>query len=222
MRITKEKAEANRRDVLAAAARRFREKGFDNVAVADLMRDAGLTHGGFYNHFASKAELEALTCAGAFEGARARLGRIAGPPGRAARRGAMNEFVENYLSEKARDAAAPACPMVAFSSDAARRAGEVQAAYAAGLSGYIEDFVTASDSGGRGAPRAARAAAILKLSAMVGALSMARAVASADAGLSDEILHAAAEGLTGSARTRPLPAKRGALRVSGLSPRKRL
>ena len=58
MRISREQAERNRRKVVEAADRLFREKGFDQVAVADLMRAAGLTHGGFYNHFESKTALE--------------------------------------------------------------------------------------------------------------------------------------------------------------------
>src|SRR6516164_7795483 len=66
MRISKEETAANRAKVLAAAARLFREKGVDGIAVAELMQAAGLTHGGFYNHFESKEELAAAAFREAF------------------------------------------------------------------------------------------------------------------------------------------------------------
>ena len=69
MRITKETAAANRERVLEAAARLFREKGVDGIAVAELMQAAGLTHGGFYNHFESKEELAAAAFKTAFDAA---------------------------------------------------------------------------------------------------------------------------------------------------------
>src|SRR5689334_16944846 len=67
MRLTKEQAAKNRREILETAERLFRERGFDGVGVADLMKEAGFTHGGFYNHFGSKEELAAETCAASFE-----------------------------------------------------------------------------------------------------------------------------------------------------------
>ncbi|HEX7947451.1 MAG TPA: TetR family transcriptional regulator, partial [Phenylobacterium sp.] len=54
MKISKAQAQANRERVVATASEMFRARGFDGVAVADLMQAAGFTHGGFYNHFASK------------------------------------------------------------------------------------------------------------------------------------------------------------------------
>ncbi len=67
MRITKQRAAENRERVVDEAARLFREKGFDGVGVAELMAAAGLTHGGFYNHFGSKDEVEAAACGHMFE-----------------------------------------------------------------------------------------------------------------------------------------------------------
>ena len=57
MRITRERAAENRARVIDAAAKLFREKGFDAVGVSELMGAAGMTHGGFYNHFDSKEAL---------------------------------------------------------------------------------------------------------------------------------------------------------------------
>src|SRR5436190_14272805 len=59
MRVSREKASANRERIVEAAARLFREHGFDGVGVDAIMKEAGLTHGGFYGHFASKDELAA-------------------------------------------------------------------------------------------------------------------------------------------------------------------
>ena len=64
MKVSKEQVQENRRRIVQTAATLFRERGFDGVGVADLMSAAGLTHGGFYKHFASKADLmaEAMRC----------------------------------------------------------------------------------------------------------------------------------------------------------------
>src|SRR5215467_14044113 len=59
MRVSREKFAESRNRILEAAATLFREKGFDGVGLADIMRAAGLTHGGFYGHFGSKEDLEA-------------------------------------------------------------------------------------------------------------------------------------------------------------------
>src|SRR5258708_33350172 len=69
MRVNREQAAASRERILDAAARRFRERGLDGIGVADLMKDAGFTHGGFYAHFDSKEDLVAQACAAAPAGA---------------------------------------------------------------------------------------------------------------------------------------------------------
>ena len=60
MKVSKETMAEHREWIITAAARRFREHGFDGVSVADIMKEVGLTHGGFYGHFSSKDELVAL------------------------------------------------------------------------------------------------------------------------------------------------------------------
>src|SRR3954464_12145955 len=57
MRVSREQALQNRERIVETAAQLFRERGFDGIGVADLMKEAGLTHGGFYGHFSSKEEL---------------------------------------------------------------------------------------------------------------------------------------------------------------------
>ncbi|CAM5490265.1 hypothetical protein SALBM217S_05044 [Streptomyces griseoloalbus] len=65
-RITKEEKARNRQNIVEAAGRMFRARGIDAVGIADLMKEAGLTHGGFYNHFASKDDLAAEVCNASF------------------------------------------------------------------------------------------------------------------------------------------------------------
>src|SRR5206468_1902402 len=63
MKVTREQAAQNRERILDAAAQLFRERGFEGIGVADLMKQAGLTHGGFYGHFSSKDDLIAQASA---------------------------------------------------------------------------------------------------------------------------------------------------------------
>ena len=98
MRISKEEAAANRAKVLAAAARLFREKGVDGIAVAELMQAAGLTHGGFYNHFESKEELAAAAFREAFAAAVNRVKRQAAEADKRGRDSAFAHYVGRYLA----------------------------------------------------------------------------------------------------------------------------
>src|SRR3954467_11321554 len=82
MKVTREEAARNRERIVEAAARRFRERGFEGIGVADLMKEAGLTHGGFYGHFESKEQLMAEALASAMARSRQRWAkRAAGSPG---------------------------------------------------------------------------------------------------------------------------------------------
>jgi TetR/AcrR family transcriptional repressor of nem operon len=182
MRITKQRAAENRERVVAEAARLFREKGFDGVGVVELMAAAGLTHGGFYNHFDSKDEVEAAACASVFEKSVARVADIAADSDPTAREARLADYCERYVSTQARDAAAAACPMVAFASDVSRKSAPVRDAYARGLSAYLDAFAKAGGGG--------REEAIRTFAALVGALTLARSVAASDPTLSDEILAA--------------------------------
>ena len=184
MRITKAKATENRERVLSAAAELFRERGFDGAGLADVMRAAGLTHGGFYNHFESKDALESAACAHVFDAAVKRVERVARAE---ARDEAVADYVRAYLSTRARDARGARCPMVAFGTDVSRQQAEVRDAYAEGLSRYLEALARAlppDDS----ADTSDRSAAIDMLVRLVGALTLARSVAKADPDLSAEIL----------------------------------
>ena len=161
----------------------FREAGFHNVSVADVMGAAGLTHGGFYGHFASKDALAAAACARGFsEGVEAWTKRVAKSP--AAPRAAL---VRGYLSNANRTAPGDGCPLTGLAVDVAREpAGRpVKTTYLEGLDRLLEILVDAQPDAGA---EARRNAGLADLAAMVGAMVLARATAGE--AISDEILAA--------------------------------
>jgi TetR/AcrR family transcriptional repressor of nem operon len=196
MRITKQQADENKARVVEKAAVLFREKGFDRVSIADLMHAADMTHGGFYNHFGSKDDLEAAACAHVFDKSIGALEAIAAIADPAERTRAMDDYKRRYVSQKGRDATAARCPMVAFAGDVSRQSRPVRDEYATGLHKYLDAFARAGAAGKTGGLRKnARRQAIAQLAALAGALTLARSVADADPALSDEILEAAVAAL---------------------------
>ncbi|MBK1837221.1 TetR/AcrR family transcriptional regulator [Azospirillum sp. YIM B02556] len=188
MRVSKEQAAENRRRVVEVASALFRERGFNGIGVADLMKEAGLTHGGFYGQFQSKEDLVAEACAHAMEVASERWGRSAEATGE----DALPKLLESYLSPRHCDHRAAGCPIAALGVDVARQGGVARSAFTRGLRPFIEQLGRLVP--GRSA-EAKRKAALATLSGMVGALVLARAVD--DPALSDEILEAARVSLGG-------------------------
>ncbi len=129
MKVTKAQAQANRAHIVETASTLFRERGYDGVGIADLMAGAGFTHGGFYKHFGSKADLmaEAATCGFAQTAAKAE-GVDA------------MEFVKHYLSREHRDAPGDGCTMAALCGDAARRTESIKTAFAAGVESLLANL----------------------------------------------------------------------------------
>jgi TetR/AcrR family transcriptional repressor of nem operon len=179
MRISKEVAEQNKQKILETATRLFKTRGIDNVSLADLMKEAGFTHGGFYNHFESKADLAAETVRYAFEQA---LSALAGatPDEEPV---PMADRLEFYLSPEHRDDPTGGCPTGSLPMDIARQPIEAQQAFAEGLERYLE-LIRRKDAGAT--PR--RETAIITLSTIVGAIVLSRAVRNGSPGLSDDIL----------------------------------
>jgi len=170
MKVSREQMAENRHRILAEASRLFKDRGFDQVSVAEVMQAAGLTHGGFYGHFSSKSDLIAQTLEHA----------LAGDSG--VSRG-FDAYLESYLSPRHRDRAATGCPTAALASDTRQQPAKSRAAMAAGLQAQIARITDAlSDQ----CSQDSRRAAIGSWSAMVGAMILARAVD--DGALSDEIL----------------------------------
>jgi AcrR family transcriptional regulator len=153
--------------ILDAAARAVRRKGFGAVGVADVMKEAGLTHGGFYAHFESRDALlaEALEHAGAQGGERLReriRGRIA------AGESAFRALVGEYLSDEHMEALDTGCPVAALVSEMPRTESALHAAAnrrVLALASVVEQALP---------PGAGRGAALAVTSTMVGALQLAR------------------------------------------------
>jgi TetR/AcrR family transcriptional repressor of nem operon len=180
VRVTREQAEANRQKILEVAGMLFRERGYDGIGVADIMKRAGLTHGGFYGHFPSKDDLAAEITARVL-GREGWLERLTGKPNPSA-----GEVVKNYLSPRHRDDPGRGCLLAALGSDVPRQPRPVRRAFTEGLRHRVE--VLKQLMPGR-SPAAKRQKALATLAGLVGALTLARAVD--DAQLSEEILEAA-------------------------------
>ena len=184
MRYSSEHREQTRSKILKEAAGAIRARGPEGVGVAALMKQAGLTHGGFYAHFPSKDALVAEAIGLMFEEARGRFDRAMAESDP---RAALSHYVGFYLSAGHRDARGRGCPVAALSGDMARLepgARERFAKGAATLSGWLGEAL--GRLGVPDAPDAGRA----MLSELVGALLLARTAT--DTGESDAILAASA------------------------------
>jgi TetR/AcrR family transcriptional repressor of nem operon len=185
LRLTREQAEQNRRLIVETASRMFRLQGVENVAVADVMKESGFTHGGFYNHFKSKDDLATEAVASAFDHAAKNLSEDIASGNDPQK--ALNSILANYLSPAHRDTSTGGCPATAFPVDSARSGKDVQAAFADGIEAYLEIFAGRMD----GDKREARQQAVALLSGIVGALLLSRAVKKSRPKLSDELLSSA-------------------------------
>lgn len=173
--------------IVEVTSRAIRRSGYDGTGIADLMKAAGLTHGGFYAHFASREALlaEAADHAGAEAVALAAGVANAAPPGQE-----LQALVSAYLSEAHRTGVEFGCPVAALGSEMPRQAPEVRRAATCRIKEMID--VVARQSPGWGTP-AAHEEALATVSTMVGALILSRAVD--DASLSDSLLKAAVKRL---------------------------
>ena len=180
MRYDAEHKEVTRRKVLSEAAAAIRRHGPAGVGVADLMAQAGLTHGGFYAHFKSKDELVAEAISAMFD-ERYRGFRWYVEGKQPARGLAM--FVDRYLSTTHRDGIQSGCPLPSLSSDVARLPLAARRRFAAGAERLTQGIANVLSELGNTDPRGLAAS---MLAEMVGALALSRAVADPD--LSRQIL----------------------------------
>jgi TetR/AcrR family transcriptional repressor of nem operon len=184
MRVTREQAQANRERVVEAAARLFRERGFEGVGVAELMKSVGLTHGGFYGQFGSKEELAAEACELAFERSVEKWQRaLEKRPGAGAQ-----AIAATYLTRQHVDAPGNGCAAAALATDFARQSPQVRQVLDEGVNALVETLAAALPERTH---KARRRHALGSFSAMVGAVVLGRAVA--DGELAEEILDAARE-----------------------------
>lgn len=176
MKVTKTQSQENRARIVETASSLFRERGYDGVGVADLMAAAGFTHGGFYKHFGSKADLmsEAAAC-GFLQSA----SNAAGVD--------TSTFVNAYLSRNHRDARGSGCTLAALAGDAARQPESIKQTFADGIQRLLATLENEDGPADETAKREARSQRIDTLAHVVGAIVLSRACPD-NSSLADEIL----------------------------------
>jgi len=197
-RSTREVAAANRERVLDQAARLLRERGIEAAGVNDIMAAAGLTHGGFYRHFASKTDLVAEAVTRSLKDS-ANLWREQNtdPKLDSPQQGALERIVGLYLSEMHRDAPGYGCALATLGAEACRLPSEARVQVASGAEAMIEALAEAL--AGNGPPTStpddastgdtctvspeAYDQAMVTLATMLGALQLARLRVGPDNGL---------------------------------------
>ena len=193
MRNAKPNARAAAKDatherIVSVAARAIRRSGYGGTGVADIMKEAGLTHGAFYSHFASReamlAEAAAKACAESAAGVAEAAARAA--PGRA-----LKALLAAYLSREHVGHVEVGCPLAALGSETSRQTPEVRRVATRHIKATIDLLARQSPDWGQ---RSAHERALVTLSTMVGAVMLARAVD--DPGLSDSLREAALKHLT--------------------------
>ncbi len=181
MRVSRAKAAEHRERIIDAAGALFRAKGFDGIGVADIMKAADLTHGGFYGHFSSKDDLVAQSSKRTMAPAAENWSKItAADPN-----DPFAALLKHYLSPRHRDDPGKGCAFAALGNDAARSGKVVRKAFAEGLEPLL-DILAEAIPGKSKAVR--RRKALTAMAALVGALTLSRAVEGNE--LSDEMLDA--------------------------------
>jgi TetR/AcrR family transcriptional regulator, transcriptional repressor for nem operon len=174
MRYGSARKQETRRSVVRAAAAAMRVKGPDGVSVAEIMAEAGLTHGGFYAHFPSKQALIAEAVEEAFGQSRRRFARMTEGM---TPRDALASFIDGYLCADHRDNPQRGCPISTLVNDLPRQSQGVRDAFDAGVEisvARLEAWLPGQD------PAARRGLASSILAEMAGAMALARAVSDDD------------------------------------------
>ncbi len=188
MKVSREQVALNRERIVETAARLFREKGYDGIGVADLMKSAGLTHGGFYGHFESKEDLLAEAAAHALKKSVERWdGYLA-----AGRDTALEKIYGGYLNEQHRDHPELGCAVTALGPDVSRLGPKARHAMTEGARSQmaiLEQLMPCADADEQ------RKQALANYAAMIGAIVLSRAVD--DEALSLEVLDAVRQTLPG-------------------------
>jgi TetR/AcrR family transcriptional repressor of nem operon len=184
-----QKARTHKR-IVGIASKRFREKGLARFGIAELMKEADLTVGGFYKHFDSRDHLVAEAVNSAFGGWKSRVdaAKSGGPPV------SYGKLIDDYLNEAHRDNPGTGCAFSALGPEIARSDKRTRALTSEQVRNDIQLIAALLPGKDK---RTARSRAILTFSALVGAMSLARAVS--DEALSREILNTVAELLKDSA-----------------------
>jgi TetR/AcrR family transcriptional regulator, transcriptional repressor for nem operon len=203
MRYSREHKLETHERIVKRASVRLREKGAHGIGVADLMKDAGLTHGGFYAHFDSREALVIEAFAHAMDRSTERwrkLGETTPPEQR------LTAIVDSYLSPVHRDSPGQGCAVPTLGAEIARESPKTRRAFAAKLEQMIDVFADQIPDIPR---KAARQQATAALATMMGTMVMARVAGTGE--FSEEILAAGREAVLGRAAA-PKPAPRKSAR----------
>jgi TetR/AcrR family transcriptional repressor of nem operon len=198
MRYSKEHKLETHARIVRKASVRLREKGAHGIGVADLMKDAGLTHGGFYAHFDSREALVIEAFADAMDRSTERWRKLAEqtPPERR-----LSTIVDSYLTALHRDDPGHGCAIPTLGAEIARESPRTRKAFAAKLEQMIDLLAEQIPEVPK---KAARNRAIAVIATMIGTLVMARVAGNGD--FSDDILEAGREAV----RSGAVPAKAAA------------
>ncbi|AUT66126.1 TetR/AcrR family transcriptional regulator [Paraburkholderia terrae] len=187
MGVSRQQAVENRHAIVTTAERLFRERGVDAVGLTELMKTAGFTHGGFYNHFKSKdALIDAVMEKAMKDGIQGFAGLF--ESARSADVDPVKQFIQWYLSPDHRANIDAGCPWSGFVGDVRRLGDLAHRAYAEGLATNLERLAKVIEQTEE-ISEAGRSKAITLFSQMLGTLLLSRAVVEVDPLLSDEILN---------------------------------
>jgi TetR/AcrR family transcriptional repressor of nem operon len=188
MRYSENRKDETHAKLVKIAGRALRENGPEGVAVADVMKEAGLTHGGFYAHFKSKDALLVEALESVFASSKRKFLRaVEGLPPRHA----LATYIDFYVSPRHRDDRGNGCPITALNSDLPRQSKAVRAAFDGGVKSLVEGLEQRIRESGIEGDAHALAASVI--SAMAGAVAISRAVT--DPVLSDQMLATARESI---------------------------
>jgi TetR/AcrR family transcriptional repressor of nem operon len=211
MRYSKEHKLETHARIVKKASVRLREKGAHGVGVADLMKDAGLTHGGFYAHFDSREALVIEAFAYAMDRGTERWRKLAEqtPPDKR-----VATIVESYLTPEHRDDPGRGCAIPTLAAEIARESPRTRKAFAAKLEQMIDALAAQIPDVPR---KAARKQAMATISTMMGTMVLARVAGNGD--FSDEILGAGRDAVLARATPPTRAAKKSAPRKAATSAR---
>jgi TetR/AcrR family transcriptional repressor of nem operon len=186
VKVTKERAAANRAALVRAAAHLFRERGIDGVGIAEICKSAGLTHGALYAQFPSKEALAAEALAYGLDRSYAHMTAANDD-----HKPTLTAYLDAYLAPQHRDDLAGGCPMAASASEIVRQDEAMSAQFSDGFERTVEAIqVMTETTAATTATGASRQRALAIAAAMIGGVAAARAVRRARPDLSDEILTA--------------------------------
>jgi TetR/AcrR family transcriptional repressor of nem operon len=189
MKVTKDVMANHKEQIIATAARRFRERGFDGISVAEIMNEVGLTHGGFYRHFSSKNELVAIASLRAVSETVAKWRKIADD----ATGDRLEAIIESYLSLRHHDHPETGCLVATLGGELSRQSSVVKDAVTEGGRQMI-DFLSGIAPGKTKTLR--RKQAIVMFASMAGGMILARMTS--DSELREEILKDVAQAVPNS------------------------